>query len=114
MKCNCDACKKEVKKERQEKPLVVGEVYCHIGNSGATFSVEDEGFGPTLRVETSAFGNIRQSNRIYLDKRAIRKLRELLQKAEDFSDYTEEYCHAAALDSYNFGGTNSIYGMKSW
>ena len=76
----------------------IGEVYCHVGNSGANFSVIDEGFGPTILVETSSFGNLQTSFKLLTDRASMRAIGEMLISASNrTADYSADYCHKARL-----------------
>lgn len=72
----------------------IGEVYLHVGNSGATISVVDDGQGPELRIGTSSFGNLIQGTVIKTNIAAFRALRDLFSKATEES-YSAEYCNVA-------------------
>jgi hypothetical protein len=88
--------------DRRRNPVGVGDVYLHVSNSGISFGIVDEGFGPTIKIHTSAFGNISQFISVHVDREALQKLSELFAKAAN-EDYTDEYCHAARLHRWNFG-----------
>lgn len=72
-----------------------GKVYLHVGNSGATIEVGDEGHGPTLQISTGAFGNLNHQLKIHTTKEGLLELAILFAKAAD-AMYSEPYCHAAA------------------
>lgn len=98
---------------RRQIPMNVGDVYCHIANSGVTVGVVDKGFGPTLVINMGAFGNMSQNIAVHVDRAALKKLAELFTKAAEYDDYTEEYDHAARLSRWNFGnGTQK--NDKAW
>lgn len=77
--------------EREVK--VAGELYLHVGNSGAKFRVTDR-FGPTLEVHTGAFGNLSQDMVIHTNNEDLRRLGEMLVAASE-QDLGEPYIHQA-------------------
>lgn len=93
----------KLSKQRKKKPIEVFSMYCHVGNSGATFKMVDEGYGPTLIVKTSAFGNLQSTQKIFLDKNAVIALGGLFTEASNFK-YSQNYCIAAcARESEHIG-----------
>jgi len=72
----------------------IGSVYMHICNSGATISIIDRGFGPTIKIGTSSFGNINNSTEIFTDKESLKELVKLFTKAID-EEYSNDYCNKA-------------------
>lgn len=86
---------------REDKPLEVAGVYLHVGNSGATFSVRDEGCGPVVRVESSSFGNLNLDFRVATDCAGLRALRDMLDKALAVQDYSPDYVHVAEYSDPN-------------
>lgn len=84
---------KEAEHERLQKdPKPIGSVYFHISNSGITFRVIDEGWGPTVVVSGSAFGNMRSEIKLHIDNRGLIALSKLFAHAAK-QEYTDEYCH---------------------
>lgn len=75
---------------------LIGDVYLHVGNSGALLRVVDDGNGPELHVETSAFGNLNQVTKIKTEKAAFVYLARLFSKAMEH-DFSPEYVHAAHI-----------------
>lgn len=73
---------------------LVGEVYLHVGNSGAVFEVRSTDNGPTVVVKTGAFGNLEQTTEIKTTRESLRALARLFAKAAD-AEYKDDYCHAA-------------------
>ncbi len=82
----------------EECPVEIGEVYWHIGNSGVKFRVIDEGFGPTIEINTNAFSNIDQTLKIMTSAGSLQSLIDLLTKARDHQGYSKTYCHAALTE----------------
>lgn len=74
----------------------IGEVYLHVGNSGATLKVVDDGNGPEVHIETSSFGNLNQTTKIKVTNAALEQLEEMFAIAKQ-QDFSPEYCHAAGL-----------------
>jgi len=78
--------------EREVK--VAGELYLHVGNSGAKFRVlQREGF-PALEIRTSAFGNLVQLTTVYTNNEDLRRLGEMLVAASE-QVLGEPYVHQA-------------------
>lgn len=79
----------------------VATTYLHVGNSGLTVKVVDQGWGPTFVVESSSFGNLNNSSRTHTTVEGLRAIRDMLDRAiaygedEDRGGYSEQYCHAA-------------------
>lgn len=76
----------------------VASAYFHIGNSGVTFSVVDEGFGPCIRISSSAFGNNQIKQDVLVTKNELLALAEMFAYACT-KNYSEEYCHPARVSS---------------
>ena len=74
----------------------IGEVYLHVGNSGATLKVIDDGNGPEIHIETSSFGNLNQTTKIKTTRAALEQVEELFAIAKQQS-FSPDYCHAAGL-----------------
>lgn len=68
--------------------------YLHVCNSGVTFSITDE-YGPTITIETNAFGNLDNQTKIFTTKESLKKLGELFTKAANEEYLTKEYCSSA-------------------
>lgn len=84
---------KEAEHEKLQKdPKTIGSVYFHISNSGITFRVIDEGWGPTVVVGGSAFGNMQSEIKLHIDNRGLIALSKLFAHAAK-QEYTDEYCH---------------------
>lgn len=81
----------------------IGEVYLHVGNSGATIEVVDSGHGPEIRILTSAFGNLTQSTQIMTDRVSLKALAKLFASAAEY-DFSPQYVHAAHLREEATGG----------
>lgn len=62
---------------------LVGSVYLHVGNSGATFSVENSSYGPKVNISTNAFGNLDHHLGVYTNKEGLLALSELFKKAAE-------------------------------
>lgn len=74
----------------------IGEVYLHVGNSGATIEVVDAGSGPEIRILTSAFGNLTQSTQVKTTRTSLQALAKLFAAAAEY-EFSPEYVHAANL-----------------
>lgn len=72
----------------------IASVYFHINNGGVTFKVLDEGWGPTIEVSSSHFGNNVSSQKVHITKQGLHALARLFEHAADKS-YSEPYCCAA-------------------
>lgn len=91
-----------------------GSVYLHVGNSGTTFKVIDEGYGPTVVVSTGAFGNINHEFKLYTTREGLAQLSELFGKAALEEGYSEPYCHAARVKGLtNLGDAQASAGESS-
>ena len=75
---------------------VIDSLYLHISNSGVTISIKDRGFGPTIEIKTSAFGNINNTTEIFTNKESLKKLAEMFAKAAE-EEYSEDYRNLASI-----------------
>lgn len=66
-----------------------------IGDGGITFSVVDEGRGPTIRIKSSHFGNNVHTQDIFVRESDLPVLAQMFWKASQHTQYTKEYCHPA-------------------
>lgn len=85
-------------KERELKktnPDQIGKVYFHISNSGVTFKVIDEGWGPTIEVTGSSFGNMQSSLKLHTDAESLKVLGKMFIDASEHQNFSEEYCNNA-------------------
>ena len=83
---------------RQASPQEIGSVYLHLSNSGISFSVVDEGWGPTIKVSQSTFGNLSSEMAVHTDTESLRQIGEMFLAAAQYPEYTEEYCNSAVVD----------------
>ncbi len=74
---------------------VVAETYLHVGNSGLTVKVVDEGYGPTLVFESRSFGNLVATHRTHTTVAGLRAVFDVLARAIAHDGYSGPYCHAA-------------------
>lgn len=76
---------------------VKGEVYLHISNSGVKFRVLDVGHGPTVRVTSSAFGNMLSTLDIHTDPESLAVLGKMFTDAANATYSSSPYvCKASA------------------
>jgi hypothetical protein len=87
------------------EPKIVGNVYLHVGNSGATIAVVDSGYGPMLQIKTSSFGNLNQTTEILTTRAGLVALRDMLDDALrlDGHFFSAEYVHAAQPEGKAMG-----------
>lgn len=76
---------------------VIDSVYLHVGNSGLNVTVMNER-GPTLLFETSSFGNLNHTLKVFTTVNGLRELRDLLDKALN-TEFSDPYCCAAEAKS---------------
>lgn len=70
------------------------KVYCHIGNGGVTFSIEDNGHGPEVVISSSHFGNNTSSQSVAVDHDTLKQIRDMFIKACEL-EYSNTYPYAA-------------------
>lgn len=88
------------------------KTYLHVGNSGVTFSVWDSGYGPEIRIESSAFGNIVNTSVVYTNTKSLKKIGEMLIEASQY-EYSKEYVHSAKCPSTErFRGSEDAEGTN--
>lgn len=81
----------------------LGEVYLHVSNSGATLKVVDDGHGPEIHIETSAFGNLNQTTKIKTTQAALGALEQLFNMAKQ-QTFSPHYVNPANLREESTGG----------
>lgn len=79
-----------------------GRLYLHVGNSGVTFEIVDEGHGPTVLIHWGSFGNLVSELKVMTDKDALTKLGNLFLDAA-LKEYSPVYCNRA-YDTSTEGG----------
>lgn len=106
---NIEAFKKEqdikdkIRAAKKANPDELGRVYLHVCNSGATFSIVDEGWGPTIKVQTSTFGNLQQTLTIHTDADSLAVLGAMFVAASR-ANFSDTYCNKAEVSSANILG----------
>lgn len=76
---------------------VKGKVYLHISNSGVTFQVIDVGYGPTVRVTSSAFSNMTSTLDIHTDRESLAALGRLFTDAAQEEYSSDPYVSRASV-----------------
>lgn len=90
---------------------VLGSVYCHISNSGVTFSVVDEGFGPQIEIHSSAFGNINNVMKIMTDKYSLADIGKLFTDCSR-EKFSQDYCNKASASQPKYATDGSSEEKK--
>lgn len=76
-----------------------GSVYGHIGNGGVTFTVcNSVGFGPSLKIESSHFGNNIHTHTVLVSPGFLKELGQMLLNCSD-KKFSEVYCYALKTKS---------------
>jgi hypothetical protein len=70
---------------------VIGSEYLHLSNSGATFKIIDEGWGPTISISVGAFNGFDSEIKIKTNKQSLKVLSDLFLKASN-EEYTPDFC----------------------
>jgi hypothetical protein len=83
--------------DKMKLRTLIESKYLHVSNSGVTFSVVDNGYGPCLEIRASAFGNLQTTLTVITRKQELKALGEMLIRASEFKGYSEEYCNAAKI-----------------
>lgn len=94
----------------KQKEKVIEEQYLHIGNSGATFTVIDDGYGPTIKVSSSSFGNMSNEFRLHVKKSNLVELGKMFLAASGYA-FSKEYCNATEESQHCRG---LYYGEENW
>jgi len=76
---------------------VIGETYWHVGNSGVTFKIVDEGEGPTFVVESGSFANLKNQQKFYTDKESLNELKKIIDKALLVDNYSKQHHTPASV-----------------
>lgn len=71
----------------------IDHVNFHINNGGVSFSVIDEGYGPTIKIEQSHFGAATSTITLKTDPESLKTLGEMLIGAST-ENFSETYCCA--------------------
>lgn len=93
---------KEVKSSAKEEQSqddggdkTIEELYFHLFNGGATFSVVDEGHGATIQVKSASFGNMDHKMKLHTTHNALRELGEMFIRASEYQGFSDDYMHTA-------------------
>jgi hypothetical protein len=89
----------KIREAKKVNPDKLGYVYLHVGNSGISFSVVDEGFGPTIKIHSSTFGNVDQTIRVHANVESLQVLGEMFTAAAQYKNFNENYCNNAYVSS---------------
>lgn len=81
----------------------IDSVYLHVGNGGATVSISDLGFGPTLDVGTRSFGNCETQIRVHTTVEGLVAIRDLIDRTLNTHKFSPPYVHAAGPERPNTG-----------
>lgn len=76
----------------------IESVYLHLGNGGATISVEDAGFGPEFIVSISSFGGMSSEIRISTDIVGLKAIAKIVQSASEYTGFSETYINGCFLE----------------
>lgn len=98
--------------EKTEQPSnVIAGIHLSMGDSGFGISVRDEGHGPTIVFNSSAWGNIVQQMKIHTTQNTLTKIGNMFLDAALHS-YSPEYGYAARdLSKVGYGGgSDEDYG----
>lgn len=87
---------KELHKLLFATPMEHGSVDLSGGNYGVSFSVVDAGYGPTVRVGSSAFGNAVLEFSTHTTPSNLEKIGQMFLKAAK-GQYTPAYVYAATV-----------------
>lgn len=83
-------------KELRDNPKLIGSVNLEVGDGGMHFEVVDEGFGPTVKIRTSHFGNLQGSMKVHTTNEGLQALSDLFARAAK-EKYSREYVHKAYI-----------------
>ena len=89
----------QIREDKKDNPDKLGHVYLHVSNGGISFSVVDEGYGPTVKIDSHTFGNIDQTIRVHANVESLQVLGEMFTAAAQYKDYNKNYCHNAYVSS---------------
>jgi hypothetical protein len=73
---------------------LISKTYHHLGNSGLTIKIEDNGWAPQLVIENSAFGNLKQRLNIHASEKSLRAIAHQLLDAAENESFDNEYTHS--------------------
>lgn len=104
--------KKAVRETKKANPDQIGSVYFHISNSGVTFQVIDEGYGPTIVVRGGSFGNMNNSFKLHTDADSLKILGEMFIAAAKHGNFSEEYVCKASARPAKFYTTGQLEEKK--
>lgn len=83
-----------IKEEKEE--IIIDSMFLDISNGGVEIFVIDRGFGPTIKIKTSALGNLINTSEIFTDRKSLKELGEMLITASGRKkEYSKDYCHKA-------------------
>lgn len=93
----------------ENRVKVIAEQHLRISNGGVTFSVGDAGFGPTIRISSSNFGNVCNELTIYVQKDNLVELGKMFALAAD-SEFSPDYCCATVSSIATYGSGECTSG----
>lgn len=74
------------------KRKVIDKRHFYVSDSGVTFEVVDEGYGPTVTI--SSFGNLEHQFKVMLDRKCLLELGKMFTSASN-EFYSKDYCNKA-------------------
>jgi hypothetical protein len=77
----------------------IAALHLHISNGGVEFSVEDNGRGPLVVIESSNFGNNKCRREVAVERETLSALAKMFQYASEYEWFSEPYCCSARLES---------------
>lgn len=94
--------------KHEEDIKEIASTYWHIGNSGVSFGIIDNGNGPCFTVQSSSFGNMQTIQKFYTDKKSLEALRDIIDIALKHEGFSEEYVEKAEVQDYEINKGNLI------
>lgn len=85
--------------KKNKEAIKIAGVNFDISNSGVSFTVQDEGNGPTIKIRSSAFGNLQNEVIVFTNSYGLKLLGKMFLEASKYDSFTDDYCHAATPTS---------------
>jgi hypothetical protein len=93
----------------------IANVHLNIGDGGVTFKIVDEGYGPTVEICSSHFGNNSTVQQIRVTHQDLNVLARLFKFAFEKTRYSEEYCYSAKTYSVSpLHAFKGVWGEPSY
>lgn len=107
MQSEQDKMKEAIASYKAPEETVVDSLFLDAGDGGVRVSVIDQ-HGPTIKIESSHFGNMNQSFFFMTDVNGLEAIRNMLDSAIKQHKFSKPYVNAAILDIRQLSNSKRI------